>query len=72
MRERKIDRGVVEYTINHAEQKRAQLSGRVQAVRRLWLGQKRYCIVVVYENLQKHRHVVTVFITSKVKKYFQP
>ena len=72
MRERKISKEVVEFAIYNAEREQIQPSGRIQAARRIWFGEKHYCIIIIYENLPRNYRVITVFITSKVKKYFRP
>ncbi len=72
MKERGIDREVVVASIARPDKQHLQSSGRIQAIRRILKNGKPYCAIVVYENLPRHVRVITIFITSKIRKYLQP
>ena len=70
-RERNISPTEVEQTIERPDKILKQASGRIRAVRRFKKQRKVYALVAVYEvEVRKHRiEIVTVFLTSKIKKY---
>lgn len=72
MRERKIDRALAVSALIRPSREYTQLSGRRVAIRKIVRDGKPNCIIVVYEDLPRHYRVITVFISSKVKKYLQP
>ncbi|MEK7629025.1 MAG: DUF4258 domain-containing protein [Patescibacteria group bacterium] len=68
-KERNISLAEVDRTVRRPDKILKQLSGRIRAVRRFKKQRKVYALVAVYE-VRKHRiEVVTVFLTSKIKKY---
>lgn len=69
MKERKIDRIIVTRTIAQPDKTRIQPSGRKEAVRRITRDNKSYCAVVIYEEESEQYRVITIFISSKLKKY---
>lgn len=71
MREREIGREIITRTLAFPDHRHRQLSGRMLALRRIVQMGKLYAIIVIYEDAKEYR-VITVFITSKVKKYLQP
>lgn len=72
MRERRINHKTILYAIANPDRKHTQQSGRIQTVRSLYLGHKLYCLVIIYEDSEKYYKVITVFITSKIRKYLRP
>jgi len=71
MRERNIQREEVLQTLRHPDNRYRQSSGRVIAFRRIFKGTKTYGMVAVSEETTVHTRIITVFITSKIKKYLQ-
>ncbi|MBI2476394.1 MAG: DUF4258 domain-containing protein [Candidatus Taylorbacteria bacterium] len=69
MGERKIDRTVVIKTLAQPNKTRLQPSGRKEAVRRITKNGKPYCAIVIYEETPEQYRVITIFISSKLKKY---
>ncbi len=69
MRERKIDQIVIAKTIARPDKTRIQPSGRKEAVRRISRNGKSYCAIVIYEETPEQYRVITIFISSKLKKY---
>lgn len=71
MKERSIGREVIIGTLASPDKKSVQSSGRIQAIRKINLNGKSYCVIVIYEDLPRHYRVITVFISSKVRKYLR-
>lgn len=72
MQERGIDREIIIGVIARPDKVYTQISGRIQVVRRIIRSGKTYCIIAIYENLPRHYRVITIFITSKIRKYLRP
>lgn len=69
LKERNISRAEVERAVRKPDKVLKQSSGRICAVRKFKKQRKIYALVAVYE-IRKHKiEIVTVFLTSKIKKY---
>ncbi|KKS33852.1 MAG: hypothetical protein UU96_C0013G0009 [Parcubacteria group bacterium GW2011_GWC2_42_13] len=69
MRERNIPRRLVIATLNYPDRTAAQSNQRVRAVKLFKRNKKKYLIVTIYEERANVQKVITVFITSKIKKF---
>ena len=67
--ERKISEREVLETIRSPVSIVRQPNGRFQALKTKERNGKDYLLVVIYEERQSIREVITVFYTSKIKKY---
>lgn len=69
LQERNISRSEAEWAVKKPDKILKQYSGRIRAVRRFKKQRKVYALVAVYEIRKSRIEIVTVFITSKIKKY---
>lgn len=59
----------IERTVRTPDKLAAQSAIRYQAVRTLRKGNRQYLLVVIYDQRNGRREIVTAFLTSKMKKY---
>ena len=69
MRERKLTKVAVAEVIASPVKIVAESPRRWRAVKRLTKGGKTYLLVVIYDIIHGKIEVVTIFLTSKIKKY---
>lgn len=69
LKERNISRADVERTVRKPDKTLKQSSDRIRAVRKFKKRGKLYALVAVYEIRKQRIEIVTIFLTSKVKKY---
>ncbi|MEK7586695.1 MAG: DUF4258 domain-containing protein [Patescibacteria group bacterium] len=67
--ERKISEREVIETINKPTKVIQQLNRRFQAIKIKVRNEKKYLLVVIYDEALLTKEVVTAFYTSKIKKY---
>ncbi len=69
--ERNISKAEVERTVIKPQKMVQQTPTRYRAVRSIKLKEKRYLMVVIYDNIGsgEDKEVVTSFLTTKFKKY---
>lgn len=67
------ERGISEASIHRALEKphsiEEQARKRFKAIKRIVRKKKRYALVVIYDQSERCREVVTAFISSKIDKY---
>ncbi len=69
MKERLIALEIIERTLKFPAAVMYQSDHRKQAVSLMRKNGKRYCAVVVFMESEDTYRVITVFITSKIRKY---
>ncbi len=69
LKERKISKVFVLVSIKRADVVRRQSDGRFQYIKLFKEKQKTFLLVVIVEKSLRELSVVTVFKTSKIKKY---
>ncbi len=69
MRVRKLTAKQVRLVVIKPDSFHLQSDGRIQATKKEMYAGKTYVLVVIYEQGQQSIEIVTVFRTSKVKKY---
>ncbi|TSC83378.1 MAG: hypothetical protein G01um101417_654 [Parcubacteria group bacterium Gr01-1014_17] len=69
MRERELGRGLILNTLAHPDKRYRQSSGRLVTVKHIFKNKKTYCVVVVSEETPIASKIITVFVTSKIRKY---
>ncbi|MBI3589568.1 MAG: DUF4258 domain-containing protein [Candidatus Liptonbacteria bacterium] len=68
--ERNISSQVVLDVVAKPDKVKTQSNLRKQALKKITYHNKKYLLVVIYEETKNYQKVITVFLTSKIKKYF--
>lgn len=69
LRERNIAKDSVINTLDNPDKIFLQTNFRKRAVKLFKRHRKKYAMVVVYEEVDNNKKAITVFLTSKIKKY---
>ena len=69
IQERNLAHADIIRTVQRPFQKRQQSKKRYQAIRVVLREQKRYLLVVIYDQKTSSREIVTAFYSSKLHKY---
>ena len=69
IRVRELTAKQVRLVVTKPDSFRAQSDGRIQAAKKEIYAGKTYLLVVIYEQDKQRVEVITVFRTSKIKKY---
>ncbi len=69
LKERNISENEVVNCVIKPDKLVQQLSGRFRVVRKIRRNKNYYLVVVVYEKIKSKIEIITVFYTSKIKKY---
>ncbi|MBU2578957.1 DUF4258 domain-containing protein [Patescibacteria group bacterium] len=70
MKERKISEKSIIAALNNPDRIKSQTNQRKQLIKLFQRNKRKYFLVVIYEENRQVKKVVTVFVTSKIKKYF--
>lgn len=71
MFERDINKKLVIETLASPNKIILQTNLRKQAIKLFKRNKKKYLFVVIYEKTGRFKKVITVFLTSKIKKYLK-
>lgn len=69
MHERNLTRQTTLDTLANPDKRYRQSSGRFVTVKRIVRNRKTYGVVVISEETLTASHIITIFITSKIRKY---
>jgi len=69
MRERSLSKKVVISSIQKADFEKKQHDGRLKLIKVISRKPKTFLLIIIVEKIQKELKVITVFKTSKAKKY---
>lgn len=70
MKERNIKEKLVKLTLRNPDKTVLQFNFRKRVLRRFRYRGKNYLLIVIFEEQYQTKKVITTFITSKIKKYF--
>lgn len=71
IREREILKSVIIFALKSPDKIILQDNFRKRAVKIMTRGKRRYALVVIYQEKRSTKTIITVFITSKIKKYLK-
>ncbi len=69
MKERGISQKLVKICVQKPDKISLQNLPRFRAIKKLRRLKKFYLLVIIFDQLEKEKHIVTVFYTSKTHKY---
>lgn len=69
IKERNISKKLIIKSLEFPDIEITQINKRRKASKLFTKNKKPYCLVIVYEQNQFNKKIITAFITSKIKKY---
>ena len=70
MKERNISEDEVIVVIINPDEIISQVQQKFQAVKSIKRNDKEYLIIVIFRQVNSSKKIITVFLTSKIKKYY--
>lgn len=70
-KEHRISEGLIREAFQSPDSITDGPRGRKQLIKKFWQRNKQFVLVIIYKECPRKNYVVTVWYTSKVKKYFK-